>query len=221
MSFSKHPLLAGWFLHTIMNSIPAGIICLQASCLFVFLCDVSAADVFSDVSDLEKPPLFMKPLETQIFGKPGDEKPEQRKEVVDFVLVRKQERKLYLFSGSERIRSYSIALGKRPKGHKKMEGDSRTPEGMYTLDWRNPNSKFFRSIHVSYPSPEQYKAAEKTGVNLGGAIMIHGQPSSWSERIKLTFARKDWTEGCIALENQDMLEVWNMVEDGTPISIEP
>jgi len=140
---------------------------------------------------------------------------------VDYVVVKKAERKLILYAGPKLVKSYNIALGKEPKGQKQREGDSRTPEGLYTLDWRNPNSKFYRSIHVSYPSANQARSAKEAGIDPGGHIMIHGQPSSWSERIKLTFADKDWTEGCIALENQDMIEVWDLVEDGTPIEIKP
>lgn len=140
---------------------------------------------------------------------------------IDYVLVKKQERKLILYAGANEVKSYTIALGKQPEGQKQREGDSRTPEGLYTLDWRNPNSKFYRSIHVSYPSISQERSAKEAGIDPGGAIMIHGQPSDWSERIKLTFADKDWTEGCIALENQDMIEVWDLVKDGTPIEIQP
>ena len=139
----------------------------------------------------------------------------------DYVLVRKHERKLYLYSGDVVIKSYDISLGKEPEGHKQQEGDSRTPEGTYTLDWRNPNSKFFKSIHVSYPTLQQTRVAREAGVSPGGAIMIHGQPNDWAERIRLTFAHTDWTEGCIAVENQDMLEIWDLVQDGTPITIEP
>ena len=159
----------------------------------------------------------------EIF-KPRDAETEvtrQENLYADFVLVRKSERKLYLYSGNQEIKSYNIALGKQPEGHKQTEGDSRTPEGTYTLDWRNPNSKFFRSIHVSYPTVQQSRNAREAGVNPGGAIMIHGQPNSWAERIHLTFADQDWTEGCIAVENQDMLEIWDLVKDGTPITIEP
>lgn len=140
---------------------------------------------------------------------------------VDYVLVKKEERKLILYAGPKLVKSYDIALGKEPNGQKQREGDSRTPEGLYTLDWRNPNSKFYRSIHVSYPSANQAQSAKEAGIDPGGEIMIHGQPSDWSERIKLTFADKDWTEGCIALENQDMIEVWDLVEDGTTIEIRP
>ncbi len=140
---------------------------------------------------------------------------------VDYVLVKKAERKLFLYAGPDLVKTYTIALGKQPKGHKEKEGDSRTPEGIYILDWRNPHSKFYRSIHVSYPSISEARNAEEAGIDPGGAIMIHGQPNDWSERIKLTFAHKDWTEGCIALENHDMIEVWDLVKDGTPIEIKP
>ena len=162
--------------------------------------------------------LLMEPVQTKKFDQPNEE-PKQVK--VDYVLVRKKERLLYLYSGNEAVRIYPIALGKQPEGQKQKEGDSRTPEGIYTLDWRNPNSRFSRSIHVSYPNRNQMLAATEAGIDPGGEIMIHGQPSDWSERINLTFKEQDWTEGCIALENQDMIEVWNLVNDGTPIKIEP
>jgi murein L,D-transpeptidase YafK len=124
-------------------------------------------------------------------------------------------------NGPTVLREYRIALGKNPVGQKQQEGDSRTPEGNYVLDWRNPASRFFRSLHVSYPTPEQLRTAKLSGINPGGEIMIHGQPSSWVERIHLGFDRSDWTDGCIAVENQDMLEIWSMVADGTPITIKP
>ena len=166
----------------------------------------------------EDAPLFMPPIQTKLFSEPGRAPHNQ---YADFVLVRKAERKLYLYSGDMVLKTYPVALGKEPIGQKIKEGDSRTPEGLYTLDWRNPNSKFFRSIHVSYPNVTQRRSAREAGVNPGGAIMIHGQPSDWVERIQLTFAHKDWTEGCIAVENQDMLEIWDLVRDGTPIKIDP
>ncbi|MEM8844372.1 MAG: L,D-transpeptidase family protein [Pseudomonadota bacterium] len=170
------------------------------------------------LADYQNFTLIMEPVETKVFGKSQST---SKKEIVDYVLVRKKERLLILYSGDELVKSYSIVLGKQPEGHKQQEGDSRTPEGIYTLDWRNPHSKFYRSIHVSYPNRQQLLAAREAGINPGGEIMIHGQPSNWSERIKLTFKETDWTEGCIALENQDMLEVWNLVRDGTLIEIKP
>ena len=172
-------------------------------------------------ADLLNAPLFMEPVKTEIFSKPSNSSQQAVDEPIDFVLVRKKERKLYLYANNQVIKSYTIALGKEPTGQKVKEGDSRTPEGLYTLDWRNPDSKFYKSIHISYPSAAQAQSAQQAGINPGGEIMIHGQASNWAERIRLTFADKDWTEGCIALENPDMLEIWNMVGDSTPIKIEP
>ncbi len=139
----------------------------------------------------------------------------------DYVVVKKTERKLYLYRGSEILKTYRIALGKQPDGHKIREGDSRTPEGRYILDWRNPNSKFYRSIHISYPSRTDFRDARERGDSPGGAIMIHGQPTSWVEKTKLLFNQDDWTEGCIAVQNHEMDEIWNAVDDGTPIEIIP
>jgi len=169
--------------------------------------------------------LLLEPVQTKLQVKPAikavGKKSVEFDGFVDYVVVKKRQRKLYLYAEDQMVKSYNIALGKQPDGQKLKEGDSRTPEGLYTLDWRNPNSKFFRSIHVSYPNIVQSRSAEEAGVNPGGAIMIHGQPNEWAERIKLTFSFEDWTEGCIALENQDMIEVWDLVRDGTPIKIDP
>ena len=139
----------------------------------------------------------------------------------DYVVVKKAERKLYLYNGSELLKTYKVALGKEPDGHKLRSGDSRTPEGTYTLDWRNPNSKFFRAIHISYPNSSDRRDARERGDSPGGAIMIHGQPNSWVEKSRLLFHEDDWTEGCIAVQNHEMMEIWNAVEDGTLIEIIP
>ena len=169
-------------------------------------------------ADIEINDFYIEPIVEDLNS---DKKMESSMAPVDYVVVKKSERKLFLYAGANLVKSYNIALGQQPKGQKQKEGDSRTPEGLYTLDWRNPHSKFYRSIHVSYPNSSQARSAKEAGIDPGGAIMIHGQPSDWSERIKLTFAHKDWTEGCIALENQDMIEVWDLVKDGTPIEIKP
>lgn len=160
------------------------------------------------------------PIGQQIFA-PRMSTSGQKKDQVDYVVVHKKERKLFLYAGDVLIKSYPIALGKQPVGQKQREGDSRTPEGIYTLDWRNPNSRFFRSIHIDYPNQKQIQHARAQGIDPGGEIMIHGQPSDWKERIALTFASRDWTEGCIAVENQAMLEIWNLVADNTLIEIKP
>lgn len=118
------------------------------------------------------------------------------------------------------MRSYRISLGDNPVGHKLYEGDKRTPEGDYLLDWRNANSDFYKSIHISYPSPQDRELAEAWGLNPGGSIMIHGLPNDAGD-LAFAFAGLDWTEGCIAVTNEEMEEIWTLVDDGTPIRILP
>ncbi len=140
-------------------------------------------------------------------------------EKVDLVRVDKSDRRLELIGGGKVLRSYSIALGGDPLGHKHQEGDQRTPEGRYVLDWRNPNSIAHRSIHISYPNADDPAAAKTRNVDAGGMIMIHGQPNGfgwWGWLLQLV----DWTDGCIAVTDSDMDEIWAMVADGTPIEIE-
>lgn len=140
-------------------------------------------------------------------------------EKVDLVRVDKSDRRLELIGGGKVLRSYSIALGGDPLGHKHQEGDQRTPEGRYVLDWRNPNSIAHRSIHISYPNADDLAAAKTRNVDAGGMIMIRGQPNGfgwWGWLLQLV----DWTDGCIAVTDSDMDEIWAMVADGTPIEIE-
>jgi len=135
---------------------------------------------------------------------------------VDLVVVVKSERMLYLYASGIVVESFPIGLGKQPIGHKRQSGDSRTPEGAYVLDWRNPDSLFNRSIHISYPNAEDIAWAEANGVDPGGAIMIHGEPTYDSNGRS-----GDWTDGCIALSDQDMNTLWRVVPTGTPIHIYP
>ena len=140
----------------------------------------------------------------------------------DRVLVKKSQRKLQLIRGSHVIREYRVSLGDNPRGHKVKEGDERTPEGNYVLDWRNPRSKFYKSIHVSYPNSADKLYAEARGVSPGGMIMIHGMPNNVrSPRMWRQLKRRDWTDGCIAVDNSEMEEIWRAVKDGTPIRIDP
>lgn len=140
--------------------------------------------------------------------------------VADSVLVDKSERKLYLLKEGRPFREYEIIMGENPKGHKKMVGDERTPEGSYILDWRNPESNFYKSIHISYPSQRDLTSAKARGVDPGGMIMIHGFPNNmdWAKPILKDW---NWTDGCIAVSNQEMDEIWLAVRDGTPIKIIP
>jgi len=141
-------------------------------------------------------------------------------DTVDLVRVDKSERRMELVSEGAVVRSYPIALGANPIGHKQRQGDERTPEGRYVLDWRNPKSAFTRSIHISYPNSADEAAARKAGVDPGGMIMIHGQSKGFGWWSWL-FQMFDWTNGCIAVTDEQMLEIWDMVRNGTPIEINP
>lgn len=138
----------------------------------------------------------------------------------DFVLVKKSESKLYLMKQGKIIGQYYIALGAHPKGHKQQQGDERTPEGRYILDYKNAHSAFYKSIHISYPDKADRKRAQKAHVNPGGDIMIHGQKNGW-EWASFISQHFNWTDGCIAVSNKDMDQIWNAVKVGTPIEIKP
>ena len=136
------------------------------------------------------------------------------------VLVQKSARKLSLIRHGKAIKEYSISLGENPVGHKIEEGDKRTPEGVYILDWRRKSDHYFRSIHISYPNQRDKGLAMERGVNPGGMIMIHGIPPLY-ERVGKELKERDWTDGCIAVTNEEMKEIWNSVPNGTPIFILP
>jgi murein L,D-transpeptidase YafK len=138
----------------------------------------------------------------------------------DRVVVDKSDRKLHLMQGGEVFRTFDIALGIRPVGDKEFEGDFRTPEGRYLLDARNPNSEFFLSIRVSYPNGQDIREARAKGLDPGGAIMIHGQPNV-PTRSETYYRTQDWTNGCIAVSNSDMIDIWLMTGENTPIEIRP
>jgi murein L,D-transpeptidase YafK len=140
--------------------------------------------------------------------------------LADRVIVDKSERKLLLMRAGEVLRSYKIALGLRPEGHKQFEGDFRTPEGAYRLTRRNPNSEYFLSIQIDYPNDSDIKRAQRQGLKPGGAIMIHGQPNT-PRKSRDYYTNVDWTEGCIAVSNSDMVEIWLMTPPDTPIEIQP
>ena len=129
------------------------------------------------------------------------------------LLVKKAERKLYLLHGKQALKVYDIALGQDPVGHKEVEGDSRTPEGLYHIDRRNPRSAFHLSLGISYPNATDSARASSKGQMPGGDIFIHGQAGK---------ARAgDWTEGCIAVTDDEIEEIYAMVRTGTPILILP
>lgn len=138
--------------------------------------------------------------------------------MADRLVVKKGERRLYLMRGKDPFRVYPIALGFKPDGHKRREGDGRTPEGFYRIDGRNDRSRYRKSLHISYPNPVDARRARFRGTSAGGMIMIHGQPK---ERARMQSHTEDWTSGCIAVSNQAIDEIWSLTALGTPIEILP
>ena len=141
-------------------------------------------------------------------------------EPVDRLELRKSERSLTLYRNEKPIRSYHVSLGGNPKGHKEREGDSRTPEGLYHLTFRNTNSRYFLSIQVDYPNALDRAWARRRGLDPGGEIMIHGLPNE-PLLSRRRYLETDWTDGCIAVSNEAMLEIWRLTRPETPIHIYP
>ena len=139
---------------------------------------------------------------------------------IDMIIIKKSQRILYAVKDDKVIKKYDIAIGKNPIGHKLKEGDKKTPEGYYFIDGKNAKSKFFLSLHTSYPNFHDKRVAEKNNLNPGSHIAIHGLPSI-SVLSQYLYNSSDWTDGCIALNNKDMEELWNMSEEGTQILIKP
>jgi murein L,D-transpeptidase YafK len=139
---------------------------------------------------------------------------------VDKVLVIKSDRQLQLLHRGEVLKTYRVSLGKQPKGPKFREGDNRTPEGFYWIDWRKTSNNYNLSMHISYPNAADRAAATTKGLAPGGMIMVHGTPES-EEYPEWYFHTLDWTNGCIAMKNADIREVWGVVKDGTLIEIRP
>ena len=141
-------------------------------------------------------------------------------QVADYILVVKSERKLYLMNKGEVLRGFDVSLGLVPKGPKRREGDFRTPEGLYSLEARNPDSDYFLSIKISYPNQQDRIQARRMGFDPGGQIMIHGQPNE-PRHNESRYFQWDWTDGCIAVSNSDMVDIWLMTGEATPIEIRP
>lgn len=141
-------------------------------------------------------------------------------EIADSVLVEKSKHTLTLLKGGKSIATYHVVFGGNPVGHKEQEGDNKTPEGIYTLDSKNANSSYFKSIHISYPNAEDLAKAKSKGVSAGGAIMIHGQKNGFGWASSAV-QKINWTAGCIALSNEDMEKVWKSVNIPITIEIKP
>lgn len=138
----------------------------------------------------------------------------------DRVVVLKKQRTLELLSQGKEIKSYKFALGGDPVGPKTQQGDHKTPEGVYVLDFRNVHSQFYKSIHISYPSEHDRALARQKGVSPGGDVFVHGLPNGFGS-VGAVHRLKDWTDGCIAVTDEEIDEIWKAVPDGTQIEIKP
>lgn len=143
-----------------------------------------------------------------------------KKNKADEIIVLKSKRKLQLYFKGAKVKQYSISLGGNPNGHKQFEGDQKTPEGSYFINGKNPNSKYYKNLGISYPNEEDASFARSKGKNPGGEIKIHGLPNNkpWLGKLHLL---KDWTHGCIAVTNKQMDEIYRSVKIGTKITILP
>ena len=139
---------------------------------------------------------------------------------IDRIVVEKSARRLSIFRNGDQLKNYRIALGRNPLGAKQEEGDMKTPEGVYKIDNRNPQSNFHLALHVSYPSDEDKQRADANGTSAGFDIMIHGIQNGrgW---IGAFHRWKDWTAGCIAVTDEEIEELWRVTPDGTTIKIRP
>jgi hypothetical protein len=138
----------------------------------------------------------------------------------DSIVVEKGAHVLTLFRGGAPVVKYRVALGQNPLGHKEQAGDKRTPEGLYHIEARNPNSRFHRGLRVSYPNAADVAAARRLGVPTGGDIMLHGLPNGQGA-VGAAHSEYDWTNGCVAVTNEEIEELWESVPVGTPIRILP
>jgi murein L,D-transpeptidase YafK len=140
--------------------------------------------------------------------------------LADRVLIRKAAHTLSLYRGNRLLKTYKVALGPNVQGHKQEQGDGRTPEGTYVIDAHKRDSAFHRALHISYPNEEDRRRARRPGVSPGGDIMIHGLPNGLGAIGKAHLLR-DWTQGCIAVTNEEIEEIWRMVPNGARVVITP
>jgi murein L,D-transpeptidase YafK len=158
-------------------------------------------------------------LSASLFACATPQAPPQQ--FADRVVVEKAKRSMHLMQNGRVLKSYKVALGQDPVGHKTQQGDSRTPEGVYTVDFRRTVSRFNLALRVSYPSPQDRQYAASRGVDPGGEIYIHGQPTGGVSPARLAETGPDWTDGCVAVTNPEMQEIFALVRDGTAVEIRP
>ena len=157
---------------------------------------------------------------TRMSSDSGSRRTSSNSAVADSIVVEKAHHRLSLYRHGALLRSYLVALGQQPVGDKVKVGDMRTPEGIFRIEARNPESRYHRSLRISYPDATHRAKARQLGVSPGGDIMIHGLPDrqAWVGAAHRDF---DWTEGCIAVTNEEIDEIWRAVPIGTPIEIKP
>lgn len=158
------------------------------------------------------------PTAQKFYGPAVYKGPAMAEVLADLVVLDKSDRRLTLYSKGRKLGDFPVALGFAPGGAKGKSGDGRTPEGLYTIDRRNPASSFYLSIGISYPNAADVARAEAEGVDPGGDIFIHGQPNGSAPGQRLAY---DWTNGCIAVSDAEITEIWSRVPTGTPIAIQP
>ncbi|TAD84341.1 MAG: hypothetical protein EAY70_01305 [Sphingomonadales bacterium] len=173
-----------------------------------------AACAAPSVEQIKRPPAVFPPLARDA----ARILPERRFTSVDYLIVDKSERLMVAYAAGQPVKAWrGLQFGDAPQGHKQFEGDERTPEGRYVIEGRNPGSAFHLSLKVSYPNAEDRAFAAQYGRSPGGDIFLHGQPNG------LSYGRVpgDWTDGCIALSNDEIEELWRIVPDGAVIEIRP
>ena len=185
-----------------------------------------AANNSINSSVLDKVILWFKktfvPVETKPIPKKKTKKILVTNKEVEYIVVNKSERKMYLKNKGKVIKEFNIFLGTEPVGKKTKRHDLKTPEGLYTLGYKNKYSSYYKSIRISYPNQEDIRQAKLKNLDPGDYIMIHGMPNKWKQKDLLTVRGNDWTEGCIALNNSDMDEVWRLIKKpGIYIKINP
>jgi murein L,D-transpeptidase YafK len=138
----------------------------------------------------------------------------------DRIVVEKSKRLMFLMRNGAVVKTYYVALGQAPAGAKRRRGDQRTPEGTYTIDFKRPQSRFNKALHISYPNAADRQYASLHGLDPGGDIFIHGEPAGGPNPARLAEG-PDWTDGCIAVSNRQISQIWSMVRVGTPVVIRP
>lgn len=138
----------------------------------------------------------------------------------DRIVIEKSKRTMTLMSGATVLKTYKVALGGQPVGAKQHVGDHKTPEGLYVVDQKKANSIFHRALHISYPNPRDRENARKLGVSPGGDVEIHGLGAKYGW-VGAAHRQMDWTDGCIAVTNEEIDEIWPLVAVGTPVEIKP